>query len=80
MLILHNKKPFTESIHFTHKFDPRSYVLCFSYLNEIHTDKKANLEYGLSYDFLLQDIFSFLFVTDFTYNLLIPSCTSGSSG
>ena len=63
-----------------HKFDPRSYVLCFFCLNEIHTDKRFNSEYGLSYRFLLQNIFPSSFVTDFTYNLLIPSCTSGNSG
>jgi len=59
-----------------HKFRPStrylrsySYVLCFFYLNEIHTDNKFNSEYSFSYHLLLQEIFPLFLVIDFTYNL-----------
>lgn len=56
-----------------HKFDPRSYVLCFCYLNEIHTDKGFNSEYGFSCCLLLQEIFpSSLSRTSRTTYLFIP--------
>jgi len=58
-----------------HKFDPRSYVLCFFLL-----EQKVQFRLQLLIPFALTENLSLFFVIDFMHNLLIPSCTSGSSG